>query len=70
MVPSQRQPQRTRSRKPAAQRKHFILQTRDATKLTDDDIPGVLPFRASLVLDPRPRSQDVLMVSFAPGYKL
>jgi len=70
MIPSQRQPQQTRSRKPAAQREHFILQTRDATKLTDDGIPGVLPFRASLVLDPRPRDRDVLMVSFTLSHKL
>jgi hypothetical protein len=70
MIPSQRQPQRTRRWKPAARRKHFILQSRDATKLTDDDIPRVLAFRVSLVFDPRPRDQDVLPASVAPSDKL
>jgi hypothetical protein len=59
-----------RCRKLTAQRNHFILQTRDATKLTDDDIPRLLAIRTSLVLDPRPRDQDVLTESFAPSYKL
>jgi hypothetical protein len=54
----------------SAQRNHFILQTRDATKLTDDDIPRVRSIRASLVLDLRIRDQDVLSASFASSYKL
>jgi hypothetical protein len=70
VILAQRQLQRTRSRKLAAQRNHFILQTRDATKLTDDHIPRVLAIQASLVSDPRLLDQDVLSVSFAPTYKL
>jgi hypothetical protein len=70
VIPAQRQLQPTRSPKLAAPRNHFTLQTRDAAKLTDDDIPRVRSIRASLVLDLRIRDQDVLSASFASSYKL